>query len=93
MVSGVFAEAVACGAATVVPADTWMASMVERGRAAGVVFDKYSTDSVTGAVARAVARLDDLRRQAAGLAESWRAEQSISAYFERLLDELGQPAR
>src|SRR5262249_29616429 len=39
--SGVFAEAVAAGKVTVVPADTWMSMHLAADRAAGVVFDAF----------------------------------------------------
>ena len=90
MVSGVFAEAVAYGAATVVPAQSWMAMMIQRGRAAGVVFEEFDVTAIVGAIAVAEDKLDDLRRQAASLRTPWRAEQSISGYFEQLMAELAR---
>ncbi len=88
MVSGVFAEAVASGAATVVPAGTWMAAMLESGRGAGVVFDDFSVPAIAGAVSRATRKLDLLQSQAAKMRDPWRANQSISAYLEQLFREL-----
>jgi GT2 family glycosyltransferase/glycosyltransferase involved in cell wall biosynthesis len=90
MVSGVFSEAVACGAATVVPAGSWMATMIERGHAAGLTFQDFDVTSILGAIATAEDRLDDLRRQAASLQVAWRAEQSISSYVDQLMAELGR---
>jgi hypothetical protein len=93
MVSGVFTDAVAQGAVTVVPANTWMATMIERGRAAGVMFETFDVAAIVGAIAIAEDRLDDLRPRAAALQGPWCAEQSISAYFDQLFADLGTATR
>lgn len=93
MVSGVFSDAVASGAVAVAPAGSWMATMIERGRAAGVVFDQFAVSAIVGAAVQAADDLEELRRQAASLRAPWRAEQSISAYFEQLLGELSSLSR
>src|SRR5262249_24489905 len=88
MVSGVFAEAVACGRATVVPAQTWMAEMLQSGRGAGVVFDHFSVESILHAIESALADLDRLRIRAGQAIGPWRASQSLGAYVDRLLNDL-----
>jgi hypothetical protein len=90
--SGVFAEAVACGRATVVPAGTWMAEMLQSGRGAGVVFGHFSVESIVDAIEQAVADLDRLRILAGEALGPWRATQSVGAYVDRLLSELGAAA-
>ncbi len=88
MTSGVFADAVSAGAATVVPSGSWMAGIVESGRAAGVTFDQFSVDGIAGAVARAVDDLERLQANAASTREAWRVEQGLATYVDRLLLEL-----
>jgi len=88
MTSGVFTEAVGYGAVTVVPAKSWMATMIQRGRAAGVAFEEFNVTGIVGAIAIAATNIDQLRRQAATLQAPWRAEQSISSYFDQLMGEL-----
>jgi glycosyltransferase involved in cell wall biosynthesis len=83
--SGVFAEAVACGCVTVVPAGTWMADMLAEGRGAGVVFRGRRPEAVAAAVQEAVAGLDRLRPLALAAREPWRASQGIGAFADRLL--------
>jgi glycosyltransferase involved in cell wall biosynthesis len=88
MSSGIFAEAVAFGCATVVPAGTWMARMVAEGRGAGLTFDRLEPDIVATAVRAVVADLPGFRALAEAAATPWRASQNVGAYLDRLAEDL-----
>jgi glycosyltransferase involved in cell wall biosynthesis len=90
--SGVFAEAVGAGRATVVPAGTWMAGHLEAGRAAGVVFGEFNPGAISVALRDAAARLPELSPRARECAPAWRAQQSTSAYLNRVMDRFGLTA-
>jgi glycosyltransferase involved in cell wall biosynthesis len=88
--SGVLAEAAAAGKVVVVPAGTWLSEQVDKGLAAGTVYDRLDADAVTGAVQEALRRLDELRALAGGVAEHWRREQSADRFVEELLEAVGR---
>ncbi len=83
--SGVFAEALAYGCVTVVPAGSWMADMLEQGRGAGVIYRGRAPHAVAAAVREAVADLDRLRPLALAARAPWRASQGMGAFADRLL--------
>lgn len=87
-ISGVFSDAVAHGRPCVVPDGSWMADQLREGRAAGVTFVEFTADSIAAALARAAGQLTSLRQHAAALAPTWRREQCIGAYIDRMLTEL-----
>ncbi|MBV9310103.1 MAG: glycosyltransferase [Solirubrobacterales bacterium] len=87
--SGLFADAVSIGAVTVVPAGTWMSSMLERGAGAGVVFEQFGVDSIVRAVSAALAEIEHLLERAASKRAAWRTEHGAAAYVDWLLEEAG----
>ncbi|MEO8132726.1 MAG: hypothetical protein ABI831_01925 [Betaproteobacteria bacterium] len=87
--SGVFSEAVAAGKTTVVPAGTWMAGHLAEGRGAGIVFDAFNGQAISAALAHAVAGFPELLARARACAPAWRAQQSTSAYLDRVLERFG----
>jgi glycosyltransferase involved in cell wall biosynthesis len=90
--SGVFAEAVAAGKVTVVPAGTWMAGHLAEGRGAGVAFDAFNADAISAALGEAVTRLAELSSRARASSPAWRAQQTTSAYLIRVLESFRLPA-
>jgi glycosyltransferase involved in cell wall biosynthesis len=89
MPSGVFADAVVCGAPVVAPAGTWIADRLAEGWGAGETFATPSSDAVAKAVLRAIGRIDDLRAKAAGQGEAWRRAHSLEAYVDHVMPRLG----
>lgn len=84
--SGPLVEAAAWGRPVVVPADTWMADMVERGRVAGTIFRGHRPDALCGAILSALEQVDTLSETARTAAVRWRAERSIDQAFDLMLD-------
>jgi glycosyltransferase involved in cell wall biosynthesis len=80
--SGIFAEGVAAGIPSVVPDGIWMAEQIAGGAAAGVSFSGNEPGAVAAACAEAIARLPELRAQAARLAAPWRRGSSLAAFLE-----------
>jgi len=83
--SGPLVEAAAWGRPVVVPADTWMADMVEGGRVAGTVFRDHRPDALCNAILAALDQADTLTADARVAAKRWRAECSIDQAFELIL--------
>lgn len=83
-ISGLFAEAAAWGRPVVAAAGTWMGEMVTAGRAAGVLFERYTGADVGKALVAALEALDTLGARALEVAPAWRA----SEHIERALDEI-----
>ncbi len=81
--SGVFAEAVALNKPVLATRGTWMATQIEEGRAAGLVFDP-DPDSIADSIARCVADLDIYRRSAESLSAAWREAVSVTTYVDIL---------
>jgi hypothetical protein len=88
--SGVFAEAVAYGKPVVVTPGTWLAAQVEAGRAAGIVSEDFEPSSIARAIARCVAGLDPLTRQAQSLSAEWRRTNSLPAFVDFLQAEIAR---
>jgi glycosyltransferase involved in cell wall biosynthesis len=83
--SGIFAEAAACGVPVAAPAGTWMADRLAEGWAAGEVFETANVADITAAVVRALARLPQLRAEAAETCDRWRRTHSVDAYLVHVL--------
>ncbi len=80
-ISGVFAEAAACGKPVVATAGTWMAGEIEAGRAAGVIAEDLRPGSIAGAIARCLAEGEPLRQAAQAAAAGWR-KRDLTAFID-----------
>jgi hypothetical protein len=89
MPSGIFADAVVCGAPVVAPARTWVADRLAEGWGAGEIFETPTPEAIAAAVTRALSRLDALRTDAAGQGEAWRRAHSLEAHVDHILGRLG----
>lgn len=83
--SGPLVEAAAWGRPVVVPADTWMADMVERGQVAGTIFRDHRPEALCEALLAALDQIDALTVTAREAAKRWRAERSIDQAFDLML--------
>lgn len=89
--SGVFAEAAALGKVIVAPAGTVPARQaVEHGLGA-VIAPEWTAGSLAAAVAEATSNLPALQARAAAAAEAFRADQSVTAFWDRLFAALSAP--
>lgn len=85
MSSGIFSEAVSMGKVIVAPDSTWMADHIKNNKAAGKVFNSYKPQSITDAVQEAIKDYKILYSRAERYAESWKQEQNVGKYFDKLL--------
>jgi glycosyltransferase involved in cell wall biosynthesis len=83
--SGPLVEAAAWGRPVIVPADTWMADMVSRGRVAGVVYPSHNAAEMCRAMLAALDGYETLAAQAREAAVTWRAERSIDKALDLML--------
>jgi len=83
--SGICANAIALGRPVIVPSDTWMASMVEQGLAAGVVYTGEGTAVIAAAMEEASRDIDRLRVEALARAPVWRKKFSGESAAANLL--------
>lgn len=70
--SGLFCMAAALGRPVVAPSGTWMAEMIEKGQAAGVIYDGDGASDLADAVAIARDNIETLQADAYSRAETWR---------------------
>jgi glycosyltransferase involved in cell wall biosynthesis len=77
--SGVFSEARALGLVTVVPAGTWMADLVAS-TGGGVVVEAWTADAYADALARCLADLPRLSREADAIAADWHRHNSPAGF-------------
>jgi len=87
-VSAVYAEAVAYGLATVVPAGSWMAHQIEIGWGAGVIFAEYSAPSIANSLIDASDNTQALKSKTQQQSSAWRQKESTSALVDFLLTQL-----
>jgi glycosyltransferase involved in cell wall biosynthesis len=88
--SGVFGEAVAFGKPAIVTPGTWMAEQIANRRAAGAIADDETPESYARAIARCVANLDALRRDAESLSDAWRRTVSLTAFLDQIQAEIAR---
>lgn len=86
--SGIFLEGVLTGRPVVVPEGTWMAEHVESGRAAGVTFRQWTPEDIAAAVVACVRDYLPLRKRAEALAGAWREQEGVSAFVNRIEQEI-----
>ncbi len=77
--SGIFSEARALGLVTVVPAGTWMADLVAS-TGGGVIVEAWTADAYADALARSIADLPRLSREAAAIATDWHRHNSPAGF-------------
>ena len=82
--SGIFFEGVIGGKPVVVPQGTWMGEQVQSGRAAGIVFNEFTPESVTDALVACLQDCSSLERRARTLADGWRTSEGVSAFIDRV---------
>jgi hypothetical protein len=83
--SGILAEAAACGVPVVAPGGTWLSDQIETGRAAGVVFDSHTPESILAALADADRQQAELAARAARLAPHWREHQTVAVWLDGMI--------
>ncbi len=83
--SGIFAEAVAFGKPVIASPDSWMADEIHAGRAAGIVLDAYSAESLFEGVRRYTKQAQSLAEQARACSAPWRARHAITTFMDLLL--------
>ena len=88
MPSGIFADAVVCGAPVVAPAGTWISDRLDEGWGAGVTFAPPTAAAIAEATVKAIDRLEALRAKAAGQGEAWRKAHSLEAYVDHIMARL-----
>ncbi len=97
MPSGIFADAVICGTPVVAPSATWISDRLDEGRGAGVTFDALAgagvAERIAEATVRAIDRLPELKRRAAGQGAAWRAAHSLEAFVDHVLARFDPPIR
>jgi len=91
--SAVFAEAVAYGKPSVVPAGTWLAGEIEAGRAAGIICHDLSAEGYAKAISACVTNLLELTLQAQSLAAEWRKNVSITRFTDIVEQEIAHRER
>jgi SAM-dependent methyltransferase/glycosyltransferase involved in cell wall biosynthesis len=84
-ISAVFAEAVAYGVVTVVPADTWMSNQLLLGHGAGVAFENRTVNGICDALISASDSFDELKKSALLSAPSWREHQCTGALVAHII--------
>jgi len=79
--SGILVQALAAGRLVVVPADTWMATQVDRDAAITFASDKVLPDAVVAAIER----WPELAKRAQERRASWRAQHNAAHLVARIL--------
>ncbi|QDG51707.1 glycosyltransferase family 4 protein [Persicimonas caeni] len=82
--SGIFAEAVGLQKVMVVPAETWMARIVQEHQI-GVVYDDYSPSGLARGLRRAIDNHAQYQTRLADFSPTWRRQNCAAAFIDQLL--------
>jgi hypothetical protein len=83
--SGIATEAVSDGIPMVVPPGTTMETLAAKYQGCAMAFSKWDADDVAAAIERAVMNFDALARQAEAGALTWRRNNGVGLFVDRLL--------